>query len=131
VESDEDDGIESGRSDDDDGLNHRFVDVPTLMILGILYCRSNRKQRAEMFYEIIDTEENGFIKDSDKSFRAYAPYLYEISYKLMFRLYERHRNQTPGEFGQEPLQPEVEVNRFLTSDFEMDHNLRMKFMSRF
>jgi len=32
------------------------------------------------------------IKASDKAFRAYVPYVYEISYKLMLRLYERHRD---------------------------------------
>jgi len=41
----------------------------------------------------------------------------------MFRLYERHRDQTPAEFGGDQLQPEVDVKRFIPTDFELDHNL--------
>jgi hypothetical protein len=117
--------------DEDDGLSGRVVDVTTLFLLGILYCRSNRRQRADRFFDIIDMDDAKSIKASDKAFRAYVPYIYEISYKLMFRLYERHRDQAPGENGAEPLQPEVDVKRYLTMDYEMDHNLKMKFVSRF
>lgn len=73
--------------DEDDGLSGRVVDVTTLFILGILYCRSNRRQRAERFFDILDIDDAKSIKASDKAFRAYIPYVYEISYKLMLRLY--------------------------------------------
>ena len=117
--------------EEDDGLSGKVVDVTTLFILGILYCRSNRKQRAARFFDILDMNDAKSIKASDKAFRDYVPYIYEISYKLMFRLYERHRDQAPGENGAEQLQPEVDVKRFLTTDYEMDHNLKLKFVSRF
>lgn len=86
-----------------DELDHKFVHVPMLMLLGIMYCRSNRKQRAEMFYELVEIELTDVIKDSDPEFQEYVPYVYEIAFKLMFRLYERHRDQTPGESGVEQL----------------------------
>lgn len=63
-----------------------------LMLLGILYCRSNRRQRAEKFYELVEIELTDNIKDMDEEFRTIVPYIYEIVYKLMFRLYERHRD---------------------------------------
>ena len=52
----------------DDHLSGRLVDVSTLMLLGILYCRSNRRQRAEKFFELLDPEKDGFMKDNDKDF---------------------------------------------------------------
>ena len=35
-------------------LNDRKVSVPMLMLLGLLYCRSNRAQRAQKFYELVE-----------------------------------------------------------------------------
>ena len=63
-----------------------------LMLLGLLYCRSNRRQRAEKFYELVEINLTEHLLDSDPEFRQYIPFLYEISYKLMFRLYVRHRD---------------------------------------
>ena len=54
--------------DDHDDLDHKYVHVPMLMLLGILYCRSNRRQRAEKFYELVEIELTDVIKDSDKEF---------------------------------------------------------------
>ena len=35
-------------------LDDRKCSVPMLMLLGLLYCRSNRRQRAEKFYELVE-----------------------------------------------------------------------------
>ena len=93
--------LEEVNPDDEDSipLNDRKCSVPMLMLLGLLYCRSNRLQRAEKFYELVEIQLTAFLKNSDPEFRAYVPFLYEISYKLMFRLYARHRDLTPGEDG--------------------------------
>ena len=37
-------------------LNDRKVSVPMLMLLGLLYCRSNRAQRAQKFYELVEIQ---------------------------------------------------------------------------
>ena len=37
-------------------LEERKCSVPMLMLLGLLYCRSNRKQRAEKFYELVEIQ---------------------------------------------------------------------------
>lgn len=71
------------------------------------------------------------MKDTDKDLQAYVPHIYEICYKLMLRLYERHRDQAPGENGGPPLQPEIEINKYLTTNYELDTNLKAKFTSRF
>lgn len=35
-------------------LEDRHCSIPMLMLLGMLYCRSNRRQRAEKFYELVE-----------------------------------------------------------------------------
>ena len=37
-------------------LEDRKVNIPLLMLMGILYCRSNRAQRAEKFYELVEIQ---------------------------------------------------------------------------
>ena len=73
-------------------FDDRKCSVPLLMLMGLLYCRSNRRQRAEKFYELVEIQLTDQLQSSDSEFRAYIPFLYEISYKLMFRLYVRHRD---------------------------------------
>ena len=38
----------------DQPLSERKLYVPWVMLLGLLYCRSNRRQRAEKFYELVE-----------------------------------------------------------------------------
>ena len=66
------------------------------MLLGLLYCRSNRRQRAEKFYELIEIELTESLAVTDKEFRSYIPVMFEIVYILMIELYPDHRNQTPN-----------------------------------
>ena len=73
-------------------LENRRCSIPMLMLLGLLYCRSNRRQRAEKFYELVEIQLTESLQVDDVEFRAYVPFLYEIAYKLMFRLYCRHRD---------------------------------------
>lgn len=37
-----------------DNLSERRIYIPWLMLMGLLYCRSNRRQRAEKFYELVE-----------------------------------------------------------------------------
>ncbi len=83
---------EVDEADDDIPLEERKCSVPMLMLLGLLYCRSNRRQRAEKFYELVEIQLTESLSVDDVEFRSYIPFLYEISYKLMFRLYCRHRD---------------------------------------
>lgn len=102
------------------------------MLLGVLYCRSNRAQRAMKFYELVEIELTDTLPASDPEFRAYIPYLYEIPYKLMFRLYDRHRDQTPGPSGAgSELQPEVDILQYIPNDLEIDDQIKKKFTTRF
>ena len=73
-------------------LEDRKVSVPMLMLLGILYCRSNRKERAEKFYELVEIQLSDTLAANDVEFLTFVPFMYEISYKLMVRLYARHRD---------------------------------------
>ena len=86
--------FEEGEDADEEieNLEEKMVSIPILMLLGVLYCRSNRAQRAMKFYELVEIELTDTLPASDPEFRSYVPYLYEISYKLMFRLYDRHRD---------------------------------------
>lgn len=110
IAKEDDEGeIEESEQEDYD-LDSKQVHIPILMLLGILYCRSNRKQRAQKFYELVEIELTDTLSASDQEFKAYVPYLYEIPYKFMFRLYARHRDQKPGETGPgSELQPEVDI----------------------
>ena len=36
-----------------------------LMLLGLLYCRSNRRQRAEKFYELVEIELTENLQSND------------------------------------------------------------------
>mmetsp|Transcript_11376 Transcript_11376/g.15292 ORF Transcript_11376/g.15292 Transcript_11376/m.15292 type:complete len:136 (+) Transcript_11376:201-608(+) len=38
----------------DQPLSERRIFIPWLMLMGLLYCRSNRRQRAEKFYELVE-----------------------------------------------------------------------------
>ena len=120
------------QNDQDDDQEIDYLDtelsVPFLMLLGLLYCRSNRKQRAEKFYELVEIELTETLQVNDQELRRYIPYMYEISYKLMFRLYMRHRDQTP-----ENNQPDIgeNVSVYVPTDFEVDSGLIEKYKKRF
>lgn len=112
-------------------LEDRKASVPMLMLLGLLYCRSNRRQRAEKFYELVEIQLTDSLSAQDPEFRAYVPFLYEISYKLMFRLYARHRDQTPGELGQPMRCPEVDVEQYTPTEWDTDDSLKKRFTKVF
>ena len=57
------------------------------MLLGLLYCRSNRRQRAEKFYELVEIQLTESLSAEDTEFVAYVPIFNEIVYTMMFRLY--------------------------------------------
>ena len=37
-------------------LSERRIYIPWLMLMGLIYCRSNRRQRAEKFYELVEIQ---------------------------------------------------------------------------
>ena len=117
--------------EEDVPLDDRYVSIPFLMLLGLLYCRSNRKQRAEKFYELIEIQLTESLSKDDEEFREYIPYLYEISYKLMFRLYCRHRDQTPGEGGEPPRCPEIELAEYIPTTYDHDERIKASFTKIF
>ena len=53
------------------------------------------------------------------------PVLYEISYKLMIRLYENHRDQTPPADGQPELMPEIDIQQYLPNDEDEDRDQKI------
>ena len=89
------------------------------MLLGLMYCRSNRLQRAQKFYELVEIELTESLTNDDPEFVAYMPIMLEISNGLMLRLYERHRNQTPGSG-----QPEIVITDYLPQDHDVVEKLR-------
>lgn len=99
-------------------LSERRLYVPWVMLLGLLYCRSNRRQRAEKFYELVEIQLTETLAVDDKEFVGYIPILHEICYTLMFRLYGRHRNQTPG-LGQ----PEVNITEYTPGEYSISEKL--------
>lgn len=104
--------------EEDQPLSERRLYVPWVMLLGLLYCRSNRRQRAEKFYELVEIELTESLSTHDKEFRSYIPVMCEIVYMLMFELYPSHRNQTPN-----CGQPEVGVEQFLP-DVEQSEKIK-------
>ena len=73
-------------------LEERRIYVPWLMLLGLLYCRSNKKERAETFYELVEIQLTESLASDDPEFIAYVPIMVEIAFNLMFNLYQSHRN---------------------------------------
>lgn len=122
VEEDEADSI---------ALEDRYCSVPFLMLMGLLYCRSNRKQRAEKFYELVEIQLTESLTKDDPEFREYIPYLYEISYKLMFRLYCRHRDQTPSENGEPARCPEIDFSEYTPTTYDQDERIKASFTKIF
>ena len=105
--------------------------MPMLMLLGLLYCRSNRRQRAEKFYELVEIELTENLQSNDQEFRSYVPFLYEIAYKLMLRMYVRHRDQTPGKNGAAPRCPEIDFREYTPTNWDMDDRLQKSFTKIF
>lgn len=88
------------------------------MLMGLLYCRSNRRERAEKFYELVEIQLTETLSSTDEEFEAYVPIMVEIVYGLMFRMYERHRNQAP-----DSGQPEIDVEKYLPIDYEDENEV--------
>lgn len=107
-----DDESQKDPEESDDGLAGRLVFTPSLMLLGILYCRSNRLQRAEKFFELLDSDNIRLVQTTDDTARTFVPFLFNIAFELMFRLYVRHRDLTPSASGVE-LQPEIDASAYL------------------
>lgn len=62
------------------------------MLLGLLYCPSNKEQRANKLYELVEIELTQILTVTDPELVQFVPILYEISLNLMFKVYEKHVN---------------------------------------
>ena len=129
---DQDDQDANDKSLSQKPLSARKCYVPKLMLLGILYCRSNRRQRAEKLYALFQHDLNNLMQDDDPDYRLYVPLIYEIAYKLMFRLYNRHRDCTPGTEVWPARQPEIEdMAEFVPQDTYLDERIKEIFTEDF
>ena len=59
--------------------------VPYLMLLGVLICATNNKNKAEKFFELCQLELNATISHSDGEFVDYFPKILEIAYDVLVR----------------------------------------------
>lgn len=59
--------------------------VPYLMLLGVLICATNNKNKADKFFELCQLELNPTISHQDSEFLDYFPKLLEIAYDVMVR----------------------------------------------
>lgn len=80
---------------EDDGINYVIngdlkLSVPKLMILGILFCASNSRQRAERFYELIQLDLEPSISKRDEEFKDLFPLMGEISYNFIIKHYNQN-----------------------------------------
>ena len=63
--------------------------VPYLMLLGVLICATNDKNKADKFFELCQIELNPSISHEDGEFVDYFPKILEIAYDVMIR----HHNE--------------------------------------
>jgi hypothetical protein len=66
------------------------VFIPHLILLGLLYCQSNRQQRASKFYELVEIDLSYMMEKDDPEFLSYIPVMHSICYDLMTDLYNKH-----------------------------------------
>ena len=71
------------------------------------------------------------LSATDAEFKAYIPIMYEISYKLMFRMYCRHRDQEPGQDGQPQRCPEIDYKNYVPMTTKHDEVLQASFVKVF
>ena len=103
-----------------------------LMLLGILYCRSNRKERAKKFYELVEIELTETIQANDPELKEYVPYLFEIPYLLMFRLYHIHRDEHKvGPDKKTLVMPDVNSEQYVPMDQETKDQILSAFEKGF
>ena len=91
------------------------------MLMGLIYCRSNRAERAEKFYELVEIQLTESLARDDPELVAYIPIMFDICYDLMLRLYIRHRNQDP-----ESDQPEKDLKKFTPENYDVDEKIKQK-----
>ena len=89
--------------------------------MGLLFCRSNRRERAEKFYELIEIQLTESLARDDTELVAYIPFMYDICYDFMLRLYVRHRNQDP-----ESDQPEKDLKKYTPDNYDIDEKIKEK-----
>lgn len=63
----------------------KTLHVPYLMLLGLLICATNNRNKAEKFFELCQLELNPTISHADGEFVDYFPKMLEIGYDLMVR----------------------------------------------
>ena len=106
-----------------DAFLQRNISIPRLMLLGLLYCPSNRLMRAQRFYEIVEIELSELVARNDHELQHSVPILYEIVYVFMLKLYEKHRSPAKDEKGHE-LMPEKDITQFIPKQYQFDDFIR-------
>jgi hypothetical protein len=71
--------------------------VPYLMLLGVLICATNNKNKSDKFFELCQLELNATISHQDKEFVDYFPKLLEIAYDVMVRHHNLNCEETKRE----------------------------------
>jgi len=117
--------VKAEKPEKEEEFGKKKVSVPLLMLLGLLYCPSTRKQRAEKFYELVEIELTEMLDANDVEFREYVPKIYEIVNKLMFELYEEYKEPDKDEFG-DPLMPDIHIENYIPSDERTFNELNTK-----
>ena len=103
-----------------------------LMLLGVMYCRSNRKQRAEKFYELVEIELTDNLSVNDPELKDYVPFLYEIVYKFMFRLYDQHHDANKlASDKKTQLQPDMSIEQYVPDTEDLDGQVKDNFEKKF
>lgn len=67
--------------------------VPFLMLLGVLICATNDRNKADKFFELCQIELNPAISHEDGEFVEYFPKILEIAYDVLIR----HHNENCAE----------------------------------
>lgn len=63
------------------------LSVPRLMLLGLLYTASSAKKRAEVFFELVQSELDSTIKTDDEEFWMYFPLMVILALIVMPKYY--------------------------------------------
>jgi len=77
--------------------SEQTLHVPYLMLLGVLICATNNKNKADKFFELCQIELNPTISHTDGEFVDYFPKLLEIAYDLMVRHHNLNCPETKKE----------------------------------
>jgi len=89
--------------------------VPYLMLLGLLVCATNEKNKADKFFELCQIELNDKISHQDGEFVDYFPKIIEIAYDTLIRHYNLNNPENKKEHW---LRPQEKMGELYSTIFE-------------